>query len=212
SCGAPPAIALAARCPNRVDRLTVFGGYLHGAGIGRPDVQTALVALVRASWGLGTRALCDIFLPGADDAAARAFEEIQSNGATAEMSARLLELTYAMDVRDVAGAVSAPTLVVHRRSDRAIGYDLGRQVAAAIPGAELITLEGSEHLPWEGDAGAVLEAIGAAAVASPPPAGDGPGLSRGGDVGTGRLRGSTVHAKHERGRDDRDPLLARTRR
>src|SRR5262249_49882339 len=60
--GAPPAIAPAARHPDRVDRLIIFGGYLHGPGLGRPDVQSALVALVRASWGLGSRALCDIFL------------------------------------------------------------------------------------------------------------------------------------------------------
>jgi pimeloyl-ACP methyl ester carboxylesterase len=55
SCGAPPAIALAMRRPALVERLIFFGGYLRGADIGRPGVQQALVALVRASWGLGSR-------------------------------------------------------------------------------------------------------------------------------------------------------------
>ncbi len=209
SCGGPPAIALAARRPERVERLIVFGGYLHGPGIGRPDVQKALVALVRASWGLGSRALCDIFLPGADEAAARIFAESQAHAATAEMSANLLELTYAMDVRDVAADVTAPTLVVHRRNDRAIGHEHGRQVAAAIPGAELVTVEGNQHLPWDGDADSVLAAIGAAPPATQAPSdGDGPELSRDGDVWTVRFRGRTVHAKHARGLADLAMLIA----
>ena len=49
----------------------------------------------------------------------------------------------------------APTLVVHRRADRAIPYRLGRELAAAIPGAILVPLEGSAHFPWAGDAASV---------------------------------------------------------
>jgi hypothetical protein len=56
--------------------------------------------------------------------------------------------------------VQAPTLVVHRRGDRAIPYALGRELAAAIPGATLIPLDGSAHFrgpetrtPWYGRCG-----------------------------------------------------------
>ena len=45
----------------------------------------------------------------------------------------------------------APTVVVHRRDDRAIPYRLGRELAAAIPGATLVPLDGSAHFPWVGD-------------------------------------------------------------
>jgi pimeloyl-ACP methyl ester carboxylesterase len=207
SCGAPPAVTLAARRPERVERLVIFGGYLHGAGIGRPEVQRALVALVRASWGLGARALCDIFLPDATPDEAQRFGEDQRHAATAEMSARLLELTYAMDARDAASGVRAPTLVLHRRDDRAIAFEHGRQTAAAIPGAELVALDGNDHLPWAGDAAAVLAALAAAPVPVVDDDG-GPMLRRDGEVWTVRRDGRTVHARHSRGLADLALLVA----
>ena len=140
---------------------------------------------------------------------ARAFGEDQRHGATAEISAALLELTYAMDVRDLAPAVTAPTRVLHRRGDRAIAFEHGREVAAAIPGAELVALDGAEHLPWIGDAAAVLAALGATGVAAPPaPRGDDPELERDGDVWRIHFGGRTVHVKHSRGLADLATLVA----
>jgi DNA-binding CsgD family transcriptional regulator len=55
--------------------------------------------------------------------------------------------------------VKAPTLVVHRRGDRAIPYRLGREVGAGIRGARLVPLEGSAHFPWAGDADSVVRAV-----------------------------------------------------
>src|SRR5262249_25835881 len=49
-------------------------------------------------------------------------------------------------------------LVVHRRGDRAVPYRLGREVAAAIPGATFIPLQGDAHFPWHGDADSVVRA------------------------------------------------------
>jgi ATP/maltotriose-dependent transcriptional regulator MalT len=48
---------------------------------------------------------------------------------------------------------------VHRRGDRAIPYDLGRELAAAIPGASLLPLDGNAHFPWAGDAQSVARAL-----------------------------------------------------
>jgi pimeloyl-ACP methyl ester carboxylesterase len=210
SCGVPPAVAFAARRPERVERLIAFGGYVCGPRIGRPEVQSALVALVRASWGLGSRTLCDIFLPGATPEEAEQFAEAQREAATAESSARLLELTYAMDVTELAPAVRAPTLVLHRGDDVAIAFEHGRELAAAIPGAELVALEGREHLPWLGDAAAVLAAL----AVEPPPAGDAggdaeePALRRDGDVWSIRWGGRTMHARHSRGLADLALMVA----
>jgi DNA-binding CsgD family transcriptional regulator len=52
-----------------------------------------------------------------------------------------------------------PTLVAHRRGDRAIPYRLGRELAAGIPGATLIPLDGSAHFPWVGDGASVARAL-----------------------------------------------------
>jgi DNA-binding NarL/FixJ family response regulator len=65
--------------------------------------------------------------------------------------------------------VKAPTLVVHRRGDRAIPYRLGRAVAAGIAGATLVPLEGSAHFPWAGDADSVIRAMRAVPAAAGAP-------------------------------------------
>ena len=73
SCGGPTAVAYAARHPRRIDRLVLFGSYAHGEALGKADVRAALVALVRASWGVGAKALSDIFTPEATAEEARRF-------------------------------------------------------------------------------------------------------------------------------------------
>jgi DNA-binding CsgD family transcriptional regulator len=95
--------------------------------------------------------LADIFLGESDSADQERLARYQRVAASPETAAALLELTYRNDVRAELQHVHAPTLVVHRRGDRAIPYHLGRELAAAIPGATLVPLDGSAHLPWTGD-------------------------------------------------------------
>ena len=158
SCGSCTAIAFAATFPERVERLVLYGSYPDGAAITAPDVADAIVAAVRAHWGLGSRLLSDIFLGGADSAEHERFARFQREAATAETAAALLGLVYRLDVRAHLPLVRAPALVVHRRDDRAVPYRLGREVAAAIPGATFIPLQGSAHFPWHGDADSVVRA------------------------------------------------------
>jgi DNA-binding CsgD family transcriptional regulator len=73
------------------------------------------------------------------------------------------------DVRDQLALVKAPTLVVHRREDRAVPYRLGREVAAGITGATLVPLEGSAHFPWAGDADSVVRALSGVLTTEDPP-------------------------------------------
>lgn len=168
SSGGPIAAAFAARYPERVERLVLYGSYAQGARVAGPDVRTQLVSLVSAHWGLGSRVLADLFLPGATAVERDEFSRFQRASASADVAARSLAAVYAFDVRADLPRVQAPTLVVHRRDDRAISADLGREVAAAIPGAEFAALDGHEHFPWRGDAAAVqrtvLGFIGAPAV------------------------------------------------
>jgi pimeloyl-ACP methyl ester carboxylesterase len=41
--------------------------------------------------------------------------------------------------------MSAPALVIHDREDRDVPYEHGRQIAAAWPGAQLLTTTGLGH-------------------------------------------------------------------
>jgi pimeloyl-ACP methyl ester carboxylesterase/DNA-binding CsgD family transcriptional regulator len=159
SSGGCAAVAFAARFPARVSRLLLYGAYADGSSIASPHARETIVAAVRSHWGLGSRLLADILLGDASSAEQERLARYQRSAASAEVAARLLELVYQNDVRGELEKVHAPTLVVHRRGDRAIPYRLGRELAAAIPGATLIPINGNAHFPWAGDVASVARAL-----------------------------------------------------
>jgi class 3 adenylate cyclase len=71
----------------------------------------------------------------------------------------LLSAFYAYDLVDVFPAVRVPTLVLHRRDDGLVPVRHGRQIASQIPDARFVELEGVDHLPFVGDAEAVLAEV-----------------------------------------------------
>jgi pimeloyl-ACP methyl ester carboxylesterase/DNA-binding CsgD family transcriptional regulator len=157
--GAQLATAIAAGHPDRVEALVLYGMCASGRDLAPAEVRTSIVALVRAHWGLGLKALAGTFVtdPTAEDLAG--FTRFQRTSASADVAARLLEVYYDTDVRDLLPAVRARTAVLHREADRGTRFELGREVAALIPGATLIPLPGSSHLFYHGDWPAVLEAV-----------------------------------------------------
>jgi pimeloyl-ACP methyl ester carboxylesterase len=159
SAGALTGIRYAAGHPGRVRALFLFGAFAEGAAIAPAALREALVATVRAHWGAGSRMLADVWLPGAGAALRDRFAALQRASASPEFAARTLEAVYASDIRDLLPRVEAPALVLHRRGDRAIPHELGRDLAARLPNARLVTLEGSMHPPWVGASAPVLAAL-----------------------------------------------------
>jgi pimeloyl-ACP methyl ester carboxylesterase/DNA-binding CsgD family transcriptional regulator len=157
--GGQVAAAIAARYPARVGALVLYGTCACGSDLAPAEVRNSVVALVRAHWGLGLKALAGAFVthPTAEDVAA--FTRFQRASASAAVAARLLEVYYDTDIRALLPAIGARTAVLHREADKGTRFELGREVAALIPGATLIPLPGSSHLFYHGDWGAVLEAV-----------------------------------------------------
>jgi DNA-binding response OmpR family regulator len=148
SCGGPPAIAFASRYPEHTDQLVLAGTYARGAAIASPKLRDALLDLVGAHWGAGSRALADVFLPDAGPEQREAFARLERTATDAATAACVLALTYAMDVSELLPTVRARTTVLHRRGDRAIAYASGHELALGIPNARLVTLEGRDHPLW----------------------------------------------------------------
>jgi pimeloyl-ACP methyl ester carboxylesterase/DNA-binding CsgD family transcriptional regulator len=173
SSGGCAAIAFAARFPERVDRLLLYGAYANGVAITSPEVRESIVGTVRSHWGLGSRMLADFFLGDTSSVEQERLARYQRAAASAETAAALLEFIYRSDVRAELERVRAPTLVVHRRGDRAIPYPLGRELAAGIPGATLVPLDGKAHFPWAGNWQSVARALRSALVPEAPARADG---------------------------------------
>ena len=156
--GAQLAAAIAARYPGRVEALVVYGMCASGRDLAPDEVRDSLVALVRAHWGLGLKAMAGLFVadPTAEDV--EGFARFQRASASATVAARLLEVYYETDIRALLPAIQARTAVLHRVADQGTRFELGREVAALIPGATLIPLPGSSHVFYHGDWPAVLDA------------------------------------------------------
>ena len=159
SLGAGAAAQWAADNPETVSRLVLYGSWATGEAIGDEDSRRHLLGLLATHWGLGSDLLTDLFAPEADAGTRRALAQYQRAASSAETAVALLGLAYALDVRPALGRVTAPTLVLHRRGDRAAPVEQGRTVAAMIPGAQLVQLEGRSHLPSMGDAGEVVDRV-----------------------------------------------------
>lgn len=150
------AVVFSVKNPEKVQKLILYGAYANGKLITPEKVQSAVISMVRASWGMGSKALSDIFLPGATPEARKAFVEYQKKSASAEVAANLLSLTYSLDVSEFLPTLKVPTLVLHREGDTSIGIQHGQNLAQIIPNAEFRVLRGNLHFPWLGDAQEVI--------------------------------------------------------
>jgi pimeloyl-ACP methyl ester carboxylesterase len=65
-----------------------------------------------------------------------------------------------MDVPRFAPGMRVPLLVIHDRDDREVRWDGGAAIAAAWPGAELVTTNGLGHHRIVSDAAVIKQVLG----------------------------------------------------
>jgi pimeloyl-ACP methyl ester carboxylesterase/DNA-binding CsgD family transcriptional regulator len=153
--GGAISIAYAARHPDRVSALVLCGAYARGhAHPDRPASQREeadlLLRLIEVGWGTADpkfrRVFASMFLPDATAEQLAAFDVLQRQSATPDVALRLREMFGRIDVVDLCPLVTAPTLVMHVRGDRLVPFEEGRLLAAGIPGARFVALEGRSHI------------------------------------------------------------------
>jgi class 3 adenylate cyclase len=164
--GAMMCMLYAATRPERVSALVLWGAMARTSWA--PDYPWAppKEALVEAHglfgpfWGQG--ASIEIFSPSlADDPVAREhMARVERQAASPARVEALFELFLDLDVRDALPLIHVPTLVLHRRHDRAVNWRAARWLAEQIDGSRYIELEGDDHFPWVGGGGAdALDAV-----------------------------------------------------
>jgi len=161
--GAPMALLFAATYPDRVPSLVLHGGMARSTRADTypfaPSREAAMEAM--QLWIMpdeGGEVLADVFGPSlADDPEeVRAWaRRVHASASPAALQALWL-MALDIDVRDVLPVISCPTLVLHRRGDRATSVYGGRWLAEQIRTARFVELPGSDHFPWIGDQDAVL--------------------------------------------------------
>jgi DNA-binding SARP family transcriptional activator/pimeloyl-ACP methyl ester carboxylesterase len=161
--GAALAVLLAVTHPELVRSLVLYGTQAcyraapdYRWGVTREDAERD-AAFIERTWGEGN--LTGTFAPGADEAFAARWEAYCRAGASPATAAQLYLACASSDVRPLLGRIRVPTLVLHRRGDRANPVEAGRDLAARIPGARLVELDGEDHLLWAGDPRALCREI-----------------------------------------------------
>lgn len=159
------AMRLAVDRPDRVQGLCLFGSLARGSAA--PDYPWALPASAYDVWlqrlvaQWGGPAGIETFAPGEEhDPALRAWwaRLLRHAASPGGLEAILAGLRDA-DLRADLSRITAPTLVMHRRGDRAVRFEAGEHLARNIPGAVWRPLEGIDHFWWCGDSEAVLQAM-----------------------------------------------------
>lgn len=179
--GGAVAVEYAARHPERVRCLVLYGAYAQGA-LNRAGSFEAVrlhelqCEVAQVGWGSDDPAFRQVFtaqfMPGGSKELWSDFNELQRRSTSAANAARLLRTTARIDVREAARRVRAPTLVLHVRDDHRPPFEQGGLLAELIPGARFVPLDGCNHILLEDEpAWPVFVAEVEAFLASPQPGG-----------------------------------------
>ena len=154
--GGPVAIEYAARHPQRVRKLVLYGTY----SLGRmrwqhlpKEVEKArmLTQIMRAGWAQENHALLQVwanaFQPGGSVEHLRSWGEQQRAATCAETAARLLEIGWSTDVQEAARKIKCPVLILHPTRDGVVPIEEGRSLVSLIPGSRFVEIDSENHMP-----------------------------------------------------------------
>ncbi len=174
--GGAAAISYAARHPENVSGLVLYGAYSRGwserddsAGAQR---FRAVNQLTRLGWGQDNPVYRQLFtarfVPEATQEQFDWFNELCRKTTTPEIATRLMEERGRVNVTDLLEQVEVPTLVLHGRRDEVVPFAEGRFLAERIRNAEFVELDSCNHVllehepAWERFCEAVLAFTGVA--------------------------------------------------
>jgi pimeloyl-ACP methyl ester carboxylesterase/DNA-binding CsgD family transcriptional regulator len=146
--GGPVAIAFAARSPERLTRLVLYGTYA-GGSIDQ-DVEQMFQQMIKVGWARPDstfrRVFTSLLIPAATEEQASWLDALQSRATSTENAIMARQARAEVDVRALLPDIRVPTLVLHARGDQMNELADGRDLAAAIPDARLVTLDSDNHI------------------------------------------------------------------
>lgn len=153
----PLAIQYAARHPEQVTDLVLWGPFARGADVYPVGLPAEAPDLVMVYWQMLITTAAQTWTSGAKEAK----EVADFFGACVEPATALQAFAAAReyDVDEDVEAVSQRTLVLHRPGARSQRPDLAPALASRMPKAELALLEGDAASPFVGDIDAAIETI-----------------------------------------------------
>ncbi len=163
--GGPMCALFAATHPDRTSALIMIGAY--AARVQSPDYPWApttedrlrFIETTRREWG-GPVGIEDRAPSMANDEWFRNWwARLLRMSASPGDNVALLKMNAEVDIRHVLPSIRLPTLILHNVGDRCLDVRGSRYMAARIPGAKYVELDGVDHLPWVGNPDAILDEV-----------------------------------------------------
>jgi len=147
----PHAIAFAARYPERVTRMALFGGSARGWNAMSATQTQALLSLIEQDWNTFADTAGHLWMGWAAGEAGRDVAEAIRGAVTPQVARATMQAASAVDVTELVPGVAAPTLVLHRRGMTQIPVDVPRSLAEHLPRGRLVILEGDQATLFKAD-------------------------------------------------------------
>jgi pimeloyl-ACP methyl ester carboxylesterase/DNA-binding CsgD family transcriptional regulator len=151
--GGPVAIEYAARHPDRLTRLALYGSYAGALAEATPEdleLQAAFEALIKVGWARPTsefrRVFSSMMIPGGTEEQMRWLDDLQKMSVDAETAVLARQQRQVTDASRRLAELDLPTLVLHSRGDQMNEFRHSRDLAAGIRGARLVALESNNHI------------------------------------------------------------------
>ncbi len=163
--GGPLSIVFSSTYPDRTQALVAYGSYARWRQDvdypwGRtPEQYDDFLEGIARAWETGEWWIQHNPTALAEDRYRKWWARYLRAAASPGMATALVKMNSEIDVRDVLPGVRVPTLILHRTKE--LWFDVGnaRYLAQRIPNAKLVELPGVDHVPWVGEAEAVLREV-----------------------------------------------------
>jgi len=165
------AIQYAARHPDRVTKLILFGGAARGWDPMSGQATQALLSLIDRDWDTFVESITHAWLgwPGGDEG--RLAADWFRTATTPDNARRTLEAASIVDVSEELARVQCPTVVLHRAEADVIPLAMSQQLADSLPNAALQILPGRSASLFFEDTDVVVDDLVGIVTGRPPPRG-----------------------------------------
>jgi len=150
--GAPVAMAYAARHPERVTRMILYGAPCGRRSLpsGDGSVEVAFQAMIWAGWAredpIFRRVFTNIFIPEASEEQMTWIDALQRMSTSPANAVASRIARQEVEILDELPRIAAPTLVLQAVRDKAVRFENGPEIASRVPNSRLVALDSTNHI------------------------------------------------------------------